>query len=129
MPTINAYVELSPEEKEAKKDYIDRHSPFINVAKSAKAGEKLAVNVRLGKNYSHPDDTDHYINEIKLFDRETLLATATLLSGINGGQGNKGQAEIIFFIVPHKNLKLTALSYCTKHGLWQSDPAEVEIVA
>ncbi|MDR2639264.1 MAG: dethiobiotin synthase [Helicobacteraceae bacterium] len=127
MPNINAYVELSPEEKEAKKDYIDRHSPFITVAPNAKVGEKLAVNVRLGKNYTHPDDTDHYINEIKLFDRETLLATATLLSGINGGHGNKGQAEVTFFIVPQKNLKLVALSYCTKHGLWQSDPAEVAV--
>ncbi|MDR0665020.1 MAG: dethiobiotin synthase [Helicobacteraceae bacterium] len=127
MPNINAYVELSPEEKEAKKDYIDRHSPFITVANTAKIGEKLAVNVRLGKNYSHPDDTDHYINEIKLFDRETLLATATLLSGVNGGQDNKGQAEVTFFIVPKKSLRLTALSYCTKHGLWQSDPAEVTV--
>ncbi|MDR1451466.1 MAG: dethiobiotin synthase [Helicobacteraceae bacterium] len=127
MPTINVYTELSPEEKEAKKDYIDRHSPFIAVAKTAKAGEKLAVNIRLGKDYSHPDDTDHYINEIKLFDKETLLATATLLSGINGGHGNKGQAEVTFFIVPQKNLRLTALVYCTKHGLWQNDPIEVAV--
>jgi superoxide reductase len=127
MPTINAYIALDPSEKEAKKDYIDRHSPFITVAANAKKGEKLPVNVRLGKDYLHPDDTDHYIEEIKLFDGETLLASATLLSGNNGGQGGKGQAEITFFIIPHKNLKLTALAYCTKHGLWQSDPAIVEM--
>ena len=127
MPTINAYIALDAAEKEAKKDYIDRHSPFVTVAPGAKKGEKLAVNVRLGKDYLHPDDTDHYIAEVKLFDGETQLAGATLFSGVNGGQGNKGQAEVTFFIVPQKNLKLTALAYCTKHGLWQSTPVEVTV--
>ncbi|MDR3347071.1 MAG: dethiobiotin synthase [Helicobacteraceae bacterium] len=129
MPIINSYVNIDSVEREAKKDYIDRHSPFISVAQTAKAGEKLPVNIRLGQSYEHPDDPDHYIAEIKLFDGETLLASATLLTGINGGQGNKGHAEVTFFIVPHKKLKLTALSYCTKHGLWQSQPVEVDVVA
>ncbi|MDR2905833.1 MAG: dethiobiotin synthase [Helicobacteraceae bacterium] len=125
MATINAYQALDASEKEAKKDYIDRHSPFITVANNAKAGEKLPVNVRLGKDYSHPDDADHYIAEIKLFDGETLLASAALMTGVNGGQGAKGQAEVTFFVVPQKKMSLTAVAYCTKHGLWQSDPAVV----
>ena len=30
MPIIHAYTNISEVEKEAKKDYIDRHSPFIS---------------------------------------------------------------------------------------------------
>jgi hypothetical protein len=36
MPTINKYVNIDTVEREAKKDYIDRHSPFIHCANSAK---------------------------------------------------------------------------------------------
>jgi superoxide reductase len=40
----------------------------------------------------------------------------------------KDQVEIDFYIVPMKNkLKLQAMAYCTKHGLWESDPVEVEV--
>lgn len=127
MATINSYVNIDTVEREAKKDYIDRHSPFIECANSAKKGEKFPVTVRMGKEYEHPDDNDHYIAEIKLFDGETLLASATFLAGMNGGHGNKGQAEVTFFVVPQKNMKLTAVAYCTKHGLWQNDPVAVEV--
>ena len=38
------------------------------------------------------------------------------------------QAEVTFQIVPTgKKLELTAMSYCTKHGLWECDPVEVTI--
>ncbi|MEO1941387.1 MAG: dethiobiotin synthase, partial [Campylobacterales bacterium] len=30
MPKINRYQDISQIDKEAKKDYIDRHSPFIH---------------------------------------------------------------------------------------------------
>lgn len=127
MPTINSYVSIDTVEREAKKDYIDRHSPFITCGKSAVKGKKFPVTVRMGEAYSHPDDTDHYIAEIKLFDGETLIASASFMSGVNGGHGEKGQAEVTFYIVPQKNLKLSALAYCTKHGLWQCDPVEVAV--
>lgn len=127
MATINSYVNIDTVEREARKDYIDRHSPFINCATTAKKGAKFPVTVRMGKEYEHPDDTDHYIAEIKLFDGETMIATASFLSGNNGGHGNKGQAEVTFYIVPQKDMKLSAVSYCTKHGLWQNDPVSVSV--
>ena len=43
MPKINRYVDIDTVEREAKKDYIDRHSPFVHCEKSAKAGEKFVV--------------------------------------------------------------------------------------
>jgi superoxide reductase len=115
-------------EKESKKDYIDRHSPFVHVSDKAKKGEKLAVTVKVGNEYSHPDDFDHYIANISLYNGETLVARADFTAGTLGGQGAKGQLEVTFHIVPTTpKLTLIAHSYCTKHGLWESDPAIVEI--
>ncbi len=128
MPKINRYVDISTVDREAKKDYIDRHSPFITCAATAKAGQKLSVTVRVGKEYTHPDDNDHYIKSISLYNRETLLAEANFTAGALGGQGQKGQAEVTFQIVPAgKKLELTAMSYCTKHGLWECDPVEIAV--
>ncbi len=119
MPKINRYVDIDTVEREAKKDYIDRHSPF-------KKGEKLAVTVKVGNEYSHPDDFDHYIANISLFDGEKLLARADFIPGTLGNQ--KSQVEVTFNIIPtSKKLNLVAYSYCTKHGVWESDPVVCEV--
>ena len=81
MPKINKYVDIDTVEREAKKDLIDRHSPFITVSGDAKAGEMLAVNVKMGQEYTHPDDFDHFIESITLFDGETKLAAASFVPG------------------------------------------------
>ena len=86
------------------------------------------MTVRMGKEYSHPDDNDHFIKSMQLFDGATMLAEANFLSGTNGGQGQKSQAEVTFNVVPSgSKMRLTALSYCTKHGLWECDPVEVTV--
>ena len=128
MPKINSYVDISTVEREAKKDYIDRHSPFILCEKSAKSGSKFPVTVRMGNEYEHPDDADHYIRSIQLFNGETLVGEAAFPPGSLGGNGAKGQAEVTFNMAPSgEALSLTAIAYCTKHGLWTGDPVEVSI--
>lgn len=126
MPKINRYVDISTLDKEAKKDFIDRHSPFIHCEGSAKKGEKFQVRVQMGKEYKHPDDFDHYISNIRLFDGETLLGEVTYYAGAQGGA--PAHSSAIFEIVPTKSkLSLVAVSYCTKHGVWESDPIAVEV--
>ncbi len=127
MPKVNRYVDIDTVEREAKKDYIDRHSPFIVCGNAAKTGEKFPVTVRVGNEYTHPDDLDHYIKSIQLFNGETLLGEANFVSGMLGGQDAKSQAEVTFQVVPSKILKLTAVAYCTKHGLWECDTVEVGV--
>ncbi len=127
MPKVNRYVDIDTVEREAKKDYIDRHSPFIHCDSSAKAGEKFAVTVKMGKEYTHPDNPDHFIQSIRLFDGETLLGETTYLAGTFGGLDKKAHAEVTFCIVPTKNLKLVAQAYCTKHGLWENEPVVVSV--
>ena len=128
MPLINRYVDIDTVEKEAKKDYIDRHSPFIHCEDNASKGEKFSVTVKMGNEYSHPDDSDHHIRNIQLYNNQTLLAEASFPAGTLGGDGEKGHAEVTFNIVPSgSKLKLTAMSYCTKHGVWESTPVEVAV--
>jgi superoxide reductase len=128
MPVINRYEDIDQVEKEAKKDYIDRHSPFIHCADSAQKEQAFAVTVKMGNEYSHPDDNDHYIRTIQLYNGQTLLAEASFPPGSLGGNGAKGNAQVTFNIVPTaEKLSLTAMSYCTKHGLWESDPVEIKV--
>ena len=121
---INRYVDISTIDREAKKDYIDRHSPFIHCHKTAKKGEKFAVTVKLGDEYPHPDDFDHFISYVQLWDGEKMLAQANFTAGMFGMPTN---LEVDFYVIPSKKMKLTAMAYCTKHGLWQSEEVVVEV--
>lgn len=128
MPKINRYVDIDTVERESKKDYIDRHSPFITCESSAQQNAPFKVTVKVGNAYTHPDDFDHYIANVQLYNGDALLARADFVSGTLGGQDKKGQAEVTFTIVPTgKKLNLVAHSYCTKHGVWESDPVEVAV--
>ena len=126
MPKINRYVDIDTVEREAKKDYIDRHSPFIHCDSSAKKGEVFQVTVKMGEEYTHPDDFDHYIASIALFDDDKLLAKAEFMAGALGNE--KGHQSVTFNIVPTtKKLNLVAQAYCTKHGIWENEPVVVEV--
>jgi len=125
MPKVNSYQDISQIDREAKKDYIDRHSPFLHAESTAKAGEKFKVTVKVGNEYMHPDDFDHFIKYVQLWSGDTLLAETNFPPGTLGNK--PGQVEVDFHIVPTKNLNLVAMSYCTKHGLWQSDEKQVVV--
>ncbi len=127
MPKINRYEDINEIDREAKKDYIDRHSPFVHCEPSATVGEAFKVTVKVGNEYSHPDDTDHHISGIALYNKDTKLAEATMLAGALGGQGEKGNATVTFDVVLTKNAELVAQSYCTKHGVWESDAVSVAV--
>ena len=98
---INKYEDISQIDKEAKKDYIDRHSAFVHCEDSAAKGEKFKVKVKVGDEYAHPDDFDHYIAYVQLWDGETFLSEANFTAGVLGSAA--GQVEVDFYIVPNKN--------------------------
>ena len=127
MPKINRYQDINEIGSEAKKDFVDRHSPFIHCEAEAKAGVPFAVTIKMGEEYQHPDDFDHYISSISLFDKETKLAEMNYLAGAQGGQDKKANATVTFHVVLSKNAKLVAQAYCTKHGIWESDPKEIKV--
>ncbi|MBV5278054.1 MAG: dethiobiotin synthase [Campylobacteraceae bacterium] len=92
----------------------------------AKHNIPFKITVKVGNNHSHIDDFDHFIANIQLFNGEILLARADFVAGLVGGTMKRGNAEVTFTIVPTTNkLSLVANSYCTKHGVWESDLVEV----
>lgn len=123
---INKYEDISQIDREAKKDYVDRHSAFVFCDDKANKSENFKVKVKVGDEYKHPDDFDHYIAWVQLWDGEKMLAKAEYLAGTLGSEAN--HFEVDFYITPKKNMKLMAHAYCTKHGLWQSDEKIVEVV-
>lgn len=120
MPRVFKAVDISQEEKEVRKDYFDRHTPFIEAPEEVKKGEKFKVKVKLGNEYTHPDNPDHYINQIQLWNRETFLAEVHFAPGVLANQS--GNVEIDFYVIMKEvSMNLTAMAVCTNHGLWQSD--------
>ncbi|OYT15293.1 MAG: hypothetical protein B7C24_13790 [Bacteroidetes bacterium 4572_77] len=83
------------------------------------------VKVKVGDEYKHPDDFDHYIQYVQLWNGENMLAQATFSAGAQGNAASN--LEVDFYIVPKKGMKLIAQAYCTKHGLWQSEEVEVAV--
>jgi len=125
MPKINKYVDIDTVERESRKDYIDRHSPFIHCETTATKGEIFSVTVKMGDEYTHPDDFDHYIANIALYNGETLLARADFVPGTYGNE--KSHTTVTFTIRAMGKLNLVAQAYCTKHGIWESTPVKVAV--
>lgn len=127
MPRVFKATEIEKEEKEIKRDYLDRHMPHVICPDQVKRGEKFAVKVKMGEDYPHPDEYDHYISVIQLWNRETLLAETRYMAGVYGNQSS--QVEVDFHIVaPDVSMNLSAMAVCTKHGLWQSEDKVVKVV-
>ena len=126
MPRVFKAVDITQEEKEVRKDYFDRHTPRIICGKTAKRNEKFKVKVIMGEHYTHPDNPDHYISYVQLWNRETFLVEAHFTPGTLANQS--GQIEVDFYIVPKQTMNLSAMAVCTNHGLWQSESMEVQVI-
>jgi superoxide reductase len=126
MPRVFKAIEIEKEEKEVMRDYLDRHMPHVICPDSVKRGEKFAVKVRMGDEYPHPDEDDHYISVIQLWNRETLLAETRYSAGVNGHLPNHFEVDY-YIVAPEVSMNLSAMAVCTKHGLWQSEDRPVKV--
>lgn len=127
MPRVFKATEIEKEDKEVKRDYLDRHMPHVICETKVKKGDLFKVKVTIGEQYTHPDDHDHHISTLQLWNRETLLAEAKYSSGAYGNKG--ANIEVDFYIVaPLVSMNLSAMAVCTKHGLWQSEDKAVKVL-
>lgn len=127
MPRVFKATNIEKEDKEVKKDYLDRHMPHILCDDEVKKGEVFRVKVKMGENYTHPDDYDHYISTLQLWNRETLVAETKYSSGAYGNKPSN--IEVDFYIkAPEVSMNLSAMAVCTKHGLWQSEDKPVKVI-
>jgi superoxide reductase len=126
MPRVIKPVDTKSLDKDLMKDYFDRHTPVVICEATARRGEKLKVKVRIGTEFQHPDDYDHFISYLQLWNRETFLAAVHFTPGVLGSASE--HVEVDFYIVPKVSMNLSAMSSCTKHGLWQSEERFVRVV-
>src|SRR5512133_273085 len=127
MPRVFIATNIEKEDKEVKRDYLDRHMPHVICPDTVKRGEKFEIKIVLGDQYPHPDEPDHFITVIQLWNRETLLAEARYTAGVYGNKPS--HFEVDFHIVaPEVSMNLSAMAVCTKHGLWQSEDKLVKVV-
>jgi superoxide reductase len=127
MPRVFKAIDIEKEEKEVMRDYLDRHMPHVICADQVTKGDKFTVKVKMGDNYTHPDDPDHFISVIQLWNRETLLAECRYSAGAFGNK--PAHSEVDFYLTaPEVSMNLTAMAVCTKHGLWQSEEKPVRVV-
>jgi superoxide reductase len=129
MLKINTPKDVTPEMKEAKRDYLDRHTPHVFAPASVKKGESFTVTIKMGVEYVHPDMDDHHIQRMQLFNGDRLLASANYEPGAftAGFDEPKGFSQVSFQIAIAKKARFVAMSYCTLHGLWLSEEVIVEI--
>ena len=99
--------------------YADKHTPVVLCASSAKRDMPFSVTVRIGIHEKHPNTTDHHFCYVQLWDLETLIAETRF---DHKTLGNKPlHIEVSFTVIPQRSMRLSAMAYCNKHGLWQSE--------
>lgn len=109
----------------------EKHVPVIDAPDSVKAGEKVTVEVCVGKEIEHPNTTEHHIRWIKIYFKSenskfvTEVGTYQFDAHGESTEGpNKGSAYSEPWAKAVLKLNtagtLIAVAYCNIHGLWES---------
>jgi len=107
------------------RSYADKHSPVIICESEAERNKPFRVKVKIGKSIKHPNAKDHHYEYIQLWNLETLIGEVKLQRASFGDDPVHIEADFTF--IPKVSLRLTALAYCNKHGLWRSEEVFVKV--
>jgi superoxide reductase len=124
MPRIFSYKEFCNGSETVRK-YADKHSPVIICRSDASRNEPFKIKVKIGSSVMHPNTDEHHFEYIQLWNLETLIGEARLDHKVYGN--NPLFIEQEFTIIPKVSLRLTAMAYCNKHGLWSSGEIFVQV--
>ena len=124
MPRLFTYNEFENGSDKVRQ-YADKHSPIIICENNAKRDLPFRVKVKIGKSVKHPNAPDHHYEYIQLWNLETLVGEIKLQRASFGDLPVHIEAD--FTVIPKTSLRLTALAYCNKHGLWQSEEIFVPV--
>ena len=104
----------------------DQHQPFVHCVREVEAGDVLPVGLRVGHEQEHPDAPDHFIDALRLYDGDRLLAEVRFAQGLLGQAG--GNPAISLNLVPEAGtLALRAEAHCTRHGDFRSETVTVRV--
>lgn len=109
----------------------DKHMPVINAPEFVKRGQPFEINVSIGKDAPHPNNTEHHIRWIEVYfhpegekfpfqigttgfaDHEELLEERVLNS-------NTINPKVSLTLKTDKPGIIFSFGYCNIHGLWQN---------
>lgn len=114
---INKAKSKSPEEMT---DLEKKHTPVIQAPAKVKKGEPFEVGIEVGKYLAHPNENAHFIEWIELFSGETFLARADLEPKLT-------VPRVKFVVSLDHGHALIAKERCNLHGVWESQPFEIEL--
>ncbi len=124
MPRLFSYSDFK-DGSESVKTYADKHSPVIICPTSTQRDLPFSVKVQIGRSVKHPNAVDHHYEYIQLWNLETLISQVQLQRSSFGD--DPVHIEVQFNFIPKVSLRLTALAYCNKHGLWKSEEVFVKV--
>lgn len=107
------------------RNYADKHSPVIICDEVAERDKPFRVTVRIGTKVKHPNAHEHHFEYIQLWNLETLVGEVKLQRASYGDSPVHIEADFIF--IPKVSMRLTAIAYCNKHGLWKSKEQFVKV--
>jgi len=124
MPRLFSYSDFAGGSEKVRA-YADKHTPVIICNSDAERDKMFSVKVRIGMNIKHPNAAEHHFEYIQLWNLETLIAEVRLQRGSFGN--DPIQIETDFRLIPKVSLRLTAVAYCNRHGLWKSEELYIRV--
>ncbi|SDF81625.1 class II SORL domain-containing protein [Sporolituus thermophilus] len=117
----------------------EKHVPVIDAPATVKAGDKVAIEVGVGKEIAHPNTTEHHIRWIKLYFKPENGKFAYELASFEfnaHGESVEGPNKGPAYSEPFGKVvvklggsgTLLATAYCNIHGLWESS-REIKVEA
>ena len=96
-------------------DMMRKHTPVIEVPDEVKAGEPLAVFLKVGgiDGVEHPNLLGHWINWVEVYAGERLLGRVEFAPVVS-------QPEATLHVTLEEPTTLRVLAYCNLHGAWES---------
>lgn len=109
----------------------EKHVPVIECLDSVRVGEKLDINVSVGKEIPHPNTTDHHIRWVQIFFKPEgdkfsyQLANCEFTAhGESAAGADQGPLYTDYSVAVKAIIKkpgtIHVLSFCNIHGLWEN---------
>ena len=103
--------------KTEKDEGKEKHVPALDVKECSSCGE-LTLTSQVGKETLHPSTAEHHIEWIQLFGEKQDGLLAHVATIVIGGENALPRGKVN--IRKGDFRKLTAVSFCNKHGVWEN---------
>ena len=109
----------------------EKHTPVIEIIGVPEKGDKISINLMIGKEIAHPNTTEHHIRWIKalfLPKGEKFPYELGIAEFNTHGESVDGPNTSTVYTEPMAHIEfktekpgtIIAFSYCNIHGLWQN---------